>query len=498
MNIPILFCGIFFSGIFWIRNTVDLTAWSLFEIAATLLAIRSLWMHESPRTLNRTLILGILLFMLYATAGLFWSQNFHATLTSVYKLIFAALLLFTVSREPEAWADAAARGAAAASLVGATFALFPEPLFSAGGPNLFSGFLSFGAIVCLNTGLNSEGKKKAICYAGALWILAAQLRIGSLAPVLACLFAMAGQYAVYKKTGPVRMIACGILFLFLAVAGWQKSIIFERKKSDPYAAERVTIWKDSFRYFSNHAILGTGLGTFRDFYPEYKTIQSARLAPYAHSEPLNALCELGILGGLILAGTLWAGVLHPIRKVGANLREPWAWILAACLFQSLLDFNLRYPPTLAMCVIAGARMMSFSSTGEAKVSKMPFALFLGLAGILMALPGLADAYFRWSYFKGNPEGRGNAARIAARIDPFNAFYRSQTGRMRDLLIAIDLEPRNVWFRGEAARFYAAEWRRTGDAGLRELAMEQYQIIQKHAPNSGLFEGEMAEISAEKP
>lgn len=498
MNVLILSCGVFFSGIFWVRNTVDLAAWSLFEILAVLLAIRALWKFERPRILSRTFFLGILILILYSAAGLLWSQNFHATLTSVYKLVFGALLLFAISSETEAWADAAERSAMAVSLAGAAFALFPEPLFPETGPNLFSGFLALGSIIWMNSALNSEGGKKTAYYAGALCIVATQLRLGSLAPVLASLSAMACQYALLKKIRPVRILLGGILFLFLASAGWHRSNIVERKMSDPYAAERIPIWKDSLRYFSNHPIFGTGLGTFRDFYPEYKTIQGVRLAPYAHNEPLNLLCEMGILGALLLVVTLWAGFRQAFYNLNEHLHEPWAWVLAACLFQSLLDFNLRYPPILTICIIAGARILSSNPAKEINVARVPITLFLGLAGILMALPGLADAYFRWSYFQGDAEKRGEAAQIAAKIDPFNAFYRSQTGRMRDLIIAIDLEPRNVWFRGEAARFYAAEWRRTQDEHLRDLALEQYGIVQKYAPNSGLFEREMVEISVEKP
>ena len=106
--------------------------------------------------------------------------------------------------------------------------------------------------------------------------------------------------------------------------------------------------------------------------------------------------------------------------------------------------------------------------------KLMFASLTACWMILASLPGVAALVFVL-----NP--RENLA-LALRLDPMNGFYRSQTGRMRDLEIAISLEPANVWYRRQAAQFYLSNWKISGNPASLEAAKKEYEKIMESAPN----------------
>lgn len=122
-------------------------------------------------------------------------------------------------------------------------------------------------------------------------------------------------------------------------------------------------------------------------------------------------------------------------------------------------------------------------------------LFLFLMGILFSLPGIADLIFRNSYYDSNK--RPLAAQTAARLDPFNGLYRYESSDIRNLLIAIELEPRNVWYRRKLAQLFWIDWEKTkSDQSLR-VALEQYQEILKLAPNVPQFQNEFQMVLLHK-
>ncbi|MBI2915824.1 MAG: O-antigen ligase family protein [Elusimicrobia bacterium] len=269
--------------------------------------------------------------------------------------------------------------------------------------------------------------------------------------------------------------------------------LWQRKSLDPYAGERLQIWNDCWNYFLDQPLQGTGLGTFRDHYPQYKTIPGLRLAPYAHNEWLNILCETGTIGALILLG-LGALLLKTIRNQKERWHEwgIWMGVVAGAFSQGTLDFSLRYAPVLLFVLIALATILPVRTT-EIHSQKIKTGLWISfsLLGILFALPGIADCIFK--IHAPHPDERKEGALIASVLDPFNALYRSQTGRMRDLVIAMDLEPRNVWYHREAVLWYLQEWKRSKNVTFLKTALEEYKKILRMAPNVAEFQKEYREL-----
>lgn len=485
-------CAIFFSAIFWMRDTVDFVGWSVTEAAIIACAVRWFWKNGTIALPQNKIFISILILIFYAALGLIWTVNFHATLTGLYKLCAIVLMLILFLNEIEKWWNAICYVAVGFSLLGAALILILPGhwLYWINHPNLFGGFLALGGILCSELFFTAQGGKRLIFFFLNLLIVAALLSIGSLGPAIAWLTGIVWQLLRYKKK--ILLLILLMMAALAAILTHSEIKIFERKLADPYSTERIEIWKDAASYFSHHPWLGTGLGTFRDYYPEYKKIPSFRNTPYAHDEPLNVLCEFGIAGGAILA---WIGLLVLTGK--KQLQKDWGvWgaVLCGALIHSLFDFNLRYPPILILAIFSTGSVFTKREI-EIKNKTLPATALL-FAGTLFILPGAADFLFRVSY--PDPVKRRRAAIIASELDPFNALYHFETKRMRDLMIAIDLEPRNVWYRREAARFWINAWNQSRDENNFNLATEQYGEILKLAPNVVEFQLEFKNLKAQGP
>ncbi len=511
ISAPLAAAALFSSAIFWLKSTVSPIGWSVFEVSAF-----AAWIHflfkagkTSEFDFDGRLSLRWLAFIAFSALSLFWTQNIHTGMTSILKLFFCLAVIQAVARDRGAWKNAVEWSVICASILGAAYAVFtPQRILvdmahpaRMPHPNLFSGFIGAGCLLLLHQSASQAGRGKIWRLSAAAGILSAQLVIGSLAPFLAAAglgLAMMVRSRTLKASHAAVAVAGAMAVLF-----WLKdpSALVVRKLEDPHSMERLVIWKDSARYFAHHPWVGTGIGTFRDHYPEFKTMEELRLAPYAHSEILNLACEIGVLGMALLLWVLW-----PILRLLFNAdawSEPWAWVLAALSIQSLFDFNLRYPPILFLFMVSATQMSAPGKSAEAAMPvksgamKWGMAAAIGLLAVIGAVPGIAEAYFQWSTRPGSAVSRQEAAIGAARINPFNALYRYESGRMRDISVALELEPRNVWVRKAALKFYLNEWERTRDPIALQEAELQGFWLRKLAPNMNIFEADLNKISEEK-
>ncbi|OGR79494.1 MAG: hypothetical protein A3I11_03745 [Elusimicrobia bacterium RIFCSPLOWO2_02_FULL_39_32] len=477
---------IFCSSIFWMKDTVDYFSWTIFEISAILLLILLIFKNKILLP-ERKQLLPILLFILWSACSFFWTQNFHATLTALYKIFLSLFMLILFINENLKWENSLKRAIIFISILAALF-YFLNSIYSLSNfflmshPNLFSSFLASGAVLLTSQIFKTKGWKQWLCLIFSILIPITILLIGSLGPLLVWGFGTIALFLVlYRKK--IYILGIGLcLILLLSISQNSFGTLWKRKMTDPYSQERVQIWKDSLNYLISCPLKGSGLGTFRDHYPQFKQIQGFRNAPYAHNELLNFLCELGMIG-LILLLLILKNLKLPFkgtRELFQN-QEEWLAISIGLGVQSLFDFNLHYPPLLLIMIFSISKIFK---TREVQINNRSTKLFcisgMSILGILFSLPGVADFIFRKAY--PNLEERKKAATFALKIDPFNALYRSETGLARDILIAIDLEPRNVWYHRKAAAFFFQEWQKTKNKLYYQAAIEEYKIIFHLAPN----------------
>ena len=134
-------------------------------------------------------------------------------------------------------------------------------------------------------------------------------------------------------------------------------------KSELTDGVRIQIDRDLIRMFPRRPVLGSGLGTFADIYPQYRSFYSDTSIDEAHNDYLQLLVEMGAAGFITMIWFLWLVFWHASRKLSnwttdANGAVALAVILGVVgiLVHSLVDFNLQIPANAAifyvLCIIA--------------------------------------------------------------------------------------------------------------------------------------------------
>jgi len=93
-----------------------------------------------------------------------------------------------------------------------------------------------------------------------------------------------------------------IILLFLVILftvgwfGWGRVLErFEKiRHLDTSSEFRINNWKDSLNIVAAFPLFGTGLGTYEQIYPRYKTVPTQERWEHAHNDYLEAAVELGI------------------------------------------------------------------------------------------------------------------------------------------------------------------------------------------------------------
>lgn len=134
------------------------------------------------------------------------------------------------------------------------------------------------------------------------------------------------------------------------------SSIHSEARAELSGGTRVTIDRDSLRMFAEKPILGWGLATFPEVYPQFRSFYSDFVVNAAHNDYLQLLVETGALGFVTMLWFLIVTYRGAIRKVDKNWPSDTngAVALAAILgitgmlVHSFVDFNLQVPANAAM------------------------------------------------------------------------------------------------------------------------------------------------------
>ena len=153
---------------------------------------------------------------------------------------------------------------------------------------------------------------------------------------------------------------------------------------------RIPWYKSALRGFVHHPVTGTGAGTFVLTNDLYRS--DTFVARHSHSQWLNVLSELGVVGlalfGVAIAGLVAAALGRPVRRRG----DPHRALLAAC----------------QAAVVAFVVHMSIDWDWDMTAITVAFLLLAGTCAAYVAAPGRetqgAEEADTWP---GRERGRGN-------------------------------------------------------------------------------------------
>lgn len=255
---------------------------------------------------------------------------------------------------------------------------------------------------------------------------------GGILVLAAVLALMAERRFGWRRTAGVLAVA---LALFIVVP----NPVTDRfaGKDDPYAFDRVLIWKSALDMAAAHP-LGVGAGQFRFHWHQFRYPSEGGIGRYSkiawhpHSEPLSALAEFGIPGAILFAGLAVVAVVSLFRaRRGQDAAAcAAALILFASGLHSLLEFNYHI---LGFLLVNAAALALVSG----RLWRPLFEVRLG-AGLAVRCCGLLllatlSAYAAATYAGAVFEARGKAAlaagqagealgafRAAAAVDPLKS------------------------------------------------------------------------------
>ncbi|MCJ7784561.1 MAG: O-antigen ligase family protein, partial [Desulfobacterales bacterium] len=137
---------------------------------------------------------------------------------------------------------------------------------------------------------------------------------------------------------------------------------------------RWDIWTDTFKILKDFPIFGSGLGTFHQIFPIYRSFHIRGLVTHAENDFLQLASEVGLLGiGLliVLFVTLFYKAISGIRSL--SFRDGGRYIgaggmvgILALMFHSIVERNLQIPANAFLFIFIWALVlrMSLSEKGS--------------------------------------------------------------------------------------------------------------------------------------
>ncbi|HXV75990.1 MAG TPA: O-antigen ligase family protein, partial [Candidatus Polarisedimenticolaceae bacterium] len=123
---------------------------------------------------------------------------------------------------------------------------------------------------------------------------------------------------------------------------------------------RLTVWGDTRRMIGAFPICGTGLGTFAEIYPRYRSPEVRKFYSHAHSDPLQLVAETGAAGALLALGAavpLLVVVVGALRGRKGTVGIGFAAGFVALSLHSSIDFNFHLPANAGVAAIIAGTLL---------------------------------------------------------------------------------------------------------------------------------------------
>lgn len=167
-----------------------------------------------------------------------------------------------------------------------------------------------------------------------------------------------------RRSGGKHMIAGGVVVLcsLLLVSWLGVHEILDRFASlqtlEVTGDKRASMRSDTWHIFTDHPLVGTGLGTLQTVYPAYESRYDGKIVNHSHNDYLEGLAEMGAAGAICFAwfmGIFLKGSLRSLRMQSNSfvVALQLAGLLGCCgiLVHSMVDFNLHIPANAVLFVL---------------------------------------------------------------------------------------------------------------------------------------------------
>ncbi len=263
-----------------------------------------------------------------------------------------------------------------------------------------------------------------------------------------------------RKKGILIGLLSIIILLTVGWFGWDKIIErFERLRDADVSSEmRLHNWKDSTKIITEFLITGTGLGTYKQVYPLYKTILSQERWEHAHNDYIEGVVELGLIGlaiAIYILVNLFRVVLKGLMKrkyLQSRLLALGTLIgITGVLIHSITDFNLHiganglFFSVLFGIALSAINIRPLNENGtmlkKREVSRkviIPLSVFLMFFTVLIVAMAVANIYYLSvsGPLKGDKDSlmrKRDMLDMAARLSPLDSRFPFEKANISSLI-----------------------------------------------------------------
>jgi tetratricopeptide (TPR) repeat protein len=389
--------------------------------------------------------------------------------------------------------------------------------------NHFAGYIVIiiPLAVAISFVVEDIGKRILLIFASVIMssAMAFSLIAGAMLAFILSLVLVAVLFASSENTRKKSSILGGVVICLIVIIFWfgykpvfqELLTITNLEAGSP--AGRLSLWKSTLAMFADNPITGTGLNTFDFIYPQYRLPDLYRQAVYAHSDWLQLLAELGIIGFLIILSGLVIFFITARRGL-ALVKFEQNWIKGLIVgglssvivssFHALVEFNIHIPAIavlfviiIAITVIVFLGYIKFRQIEEEVTESLQWKrqmpiylrviggvflfLLVGASGLLILRSGFADSYYR------------NGIQLESKL-----FWDEAAGKYKS---AFDFSDGNSDYPYALGNIYAKRARLTKNKEMQgkwgRLAIEAYDQAIKICPTNGdyyLAIGNLSEVT----
>jgi len=196
--------------------------------------------------------------------------------------------------------------------------------------------------------------------------------------VAGILLAVAGRMSLPRWLIALTLVAItgAAAFVYLAPDALIGRFSQVQATEDVPADVRIHLWSDARRLAADYRLVGSGLGTFKEVFVRYKTLEPQIAVESVHNDYLQLLIELGGIGFATAVASMACLLFAAARVIYKDVDSTTRYIAIACLsalvailVHSFTDFNLYIPANGMLVAWIGGLIASLSFTSPKLVQQ---------------------------------------------------------------------------------------------------------------------------------
>lgn len=198
-------------------------------------------------------------------------------------------------------------------------------------PNSLAALFSLGFFCSVGWMLGAKGRIQSnLALVLSILIFGGIIATGSRGALLAMLpvfifflIVMRAQAKQHWRCLAILFVSCAALFASSVFGSVATDNIANRvgdivsAKASGIDNDRLKLWAASLRIIKEHGLLGTGIGTYFLYFPEFRLSEDLKGAYYAHNDPLQYWVELGVLGPVLFYAFIISVIIRTVKAFKA-------------------------------------------------------------------------------------------------------------------------------------------------------------------------------------